>query len=357
MVLFMGMNVANTDSSYSQKNRETTKAVDTFLLKNYSDNKEILRHIKHRQETSPTKIKSFFIRLGYEIGGGKDWNEIIPLCAMCELLNIGNYLIEQGIDEVDGSKAKLGHLIRKLVLESKFLTRDERGIFKKMIEGINEYLEIDNKVLLWRDKIDAKNFFRLYKKKCFLVGGQFYGHCLELGFLRSGSVKKDVKKHLIQIGQIFGTYYQMMHEVADLLPESLKRFPEDFKYYQKQYNSFRKRKLTLPIYFALYEWKDFNKELFFELFENDKYEEITEMFLKAKIIKKCKTYIRKSMGKDLASGESPWNAIDGIWVDSLKYAVNAVNSNRFWQLFRQLYHSSHPEFISGSQRDAETSSA
>lgn len=327
------------ENFYSDKNQETTSAVDNFLLEHFSDNKRIKNHIKRRQETAPTKIKSFFIRIGFEIGnnGKYGWERVIPLCALCELLNLGNYLIELGIDADNQEESELGYEIRKLVLDSNFLEDYEKNVFKQMIEGIDKYLKIDNEILVWDKKFDKKKFFENYKQKCFLVGGQYYAGCLGLGYLKSKNQDTKIKDHLIKIGEIFGTAYQMLHEAADLLPESLKRFPEDFKYYQKQYNSIRKHKITLPIYFALFEWKSFNEKLFFELVGRKDYKDynvITEMFLKEKIIKRCKTYIRKYSKtvkpefKYLPKGE---------WTKCLKFAVNAVNSNIFWKHFKKLY--------------------
>lgn len=327
----------SVEKFYSEKNRETTKAVDKFLLEHFSSDQEIKYHIIRRQKTAQTKIKSFFIRIGFEIGNTKnqnDWETIIPLCAMAELLNIGNYLIERSIDYDQKGDYKLGYKIRKIVLSSKFLEPYEKDIFSLMINGINEYLKTDNEVLVWDKPINKSVFFKIYQEKCFGVGGQYYGHCLELGYLKSENRDKIVKKHLIRIGEIFGTYYQMVHEVADLLPEKLKRFPEDFKYYQRQYNSIRKHKLTLPIYFALYEWKKFDKKMFFETVEKENYDLITKIFLKEKIIKRCKTYIRKSMKE----AESEFKFLpDNIWRPVLKIGVNAVNSNIFWKHFKKLY--------------------
>lgn len=322
---------------YSEKNRETTKAVDKFLLEHFSSDQEIKYHIIRRQKTAPTKIKSFFVRIGFEIGNTKnqnDWQTIIPLCAMVELLNIGNYLIERSIDYNQKEDYKLGSEIRKIVLSSKFLEPHEKDKLNLMIDGINEYLKTDNEILIWDKPINKSSFSKVYQEKCFGVGGQYYGHCLDLGYLKSKNQDEVVKKHLIKIGEIFGTYYQMVHEVADLLPEKLKRFPEDFKYYQKQYNSVRKHKLTLPIYFALYEWKNFDKKEFLKAVEEKNYNLITQIFLKEKIIKKCKTYIRKSM-KEV---ESEFKFLpDSIWRSVLKVGVNAVNSNTFWKHFKKLY--------------------
>lgn len=321
---------------YSEKNRETTALIDEFLLKNFSQDSEILSHIKRRKETAVTKIKSFFVRLGFEIGNEskENWEKTVPLCALVELLNIGNYIIERDLDEENQDKSQIGYRIREQVLKSKFLDSDEKEIFKLMIQGIDKYLKIDNEILLWNKSFDYKKFLEIYERKCFLVGGQFYKHCIELGYNKSKNKSNIIKEHLLNIGKIFGTAYQMTHEVADFLPEKLKRFPEDFKYYQNQYNSLRKRKLTLPIYFALFEWKKFNKKLFLKLVEEKKYDLITEMLLKAKIIKKSKTFIRnyvKPLRKEF--NYLPKN----IWVDCLKFGVNAVNSNIFWKYFKKLY--------------------
>lgn len=325
------------ENFYSEKNRETTKAVDEFLLEYFSDDQKIKNHIICRKKTAATKIKSFFVRIGFEIGNTKNqnkWEIIVPLCAMIELLNIGNYLIERSIDRNQKEDFKLGCKIRNMVLSSKFLEPHEKDTLNLMINGIDEYLKTDNEILLWDKTINQKSFLETYRKKCFGVGGQYYGHCLELGYLKSENRDKIVKKHLIRIGEIFGTYYQMVHEVADLLPEKLKKFPEDFKYYQKQYNSIRKHKLTLPIYFALYEWKKFDKKMFFETVEKKNYDLITKIFLKEKIIKRCKTYIRKSMKE----AESEFKFLpDNIWRPVLKIGVNAVNSNIFWKHFKKLY--------------------
>lgn len=234
---------------YSNKNRETTRAIDNFLLKKFSDDEQLKNHIKCREKTSTTKIKSFFIRIGFEIGNSNkyDWKDLLLLYALCELLNLSNYLIERGIDKNNQNDLNIGYKTRGQVLENNLLRKNERIIFRQMINDIDKYLKIDNEILVWDKKINKKNFLKNYKQKCYLVGGQYYGQ----------------------------------------------RFPEDFKYYQKQYNSIRKHKITLPIYFGLFEWKSFDRNLFFDLAKKGGYETITDIFLKEKIIKRCKTFIRK----------------------------------------------------------------
>lgn len=174
--------------------------------------------------------------------------------------------------------------------------------------------------------------------KWFFYGVGFVAIVVMIGIWRRRARFKNVKGYLSDRELLLNLRMMYPKEfeeyIADLLPEKLKRFPEDFKYYQNQYNSIRKHKLTLPIYFALYEWKHFDKKEFLKAVEEKNYNLITQIFLKEKIIKKCKTYIRKSM-KGI---ESEFKFLpDSIWRSVLKVGVNAVNSNIFWKYFKKLY--------------------
>ena len=322
---------------YWSKNKETTRLVDQFLLENFSEYGGLAFHLKRRKQTSQTKIKSFFVRMGYEIGSGGEnrLDDIIPLCSMVELLNVGNYIIERSIDENNKDFSKLGYKIRELVLNSEFIDGDEREIFKSIIKDTNDYLYLDNSFLVLKDPLVSKDeFMGIYEKKCCLVGGNVYSNCLKLGYLKSRNSDSTILHHLSKIGLIFGTAYQMVHDIADLLPEELKRFQEDFKYYQKQYNSIRKKKLTLPIFFAMYEWTDIDKKKLLHMIEKCNYQFITKLFLEKKIVKKSKTFIGDYLKK---SNKSFYYLPKNDWVDCLKFGINAVNSNVFWKHFKKLY--------------------
>ncbi len=351
---------------YFEYMKETSKEVDDSILKlieplkgiNKELWKQVLYHPKRRKSFATPKIKPNFVRLGYEVCGGKNWRKILPACVAVELANISWYVVDSMFDEKGGSwpKEKINNeVLSALILrQMAFKALDElKGFPKEKVNEIKTLLnEMNYNVSLYQFldisvlKIenlgkfkDFDDYFKLYEKKCYFVGGKFYGNCLKIGALLANASQKQINA-LLEFGKQFGTAFQIVHEVGDFIPPKEKSYPEEFKYYQDQYNSIRHKKLTLPVYLALTKWRTIDKTSFLKLVNKPKKSEkdftaITKTLASKKVVKYCKHFTKKYIDKAKASIKIfPKSKTK----DLLSATTTGIKSNVFWRTLKKYEH-------------------
>lgn len=343
--------------------KDTSKIVDEAILEVIEPLKyvhkgifeSVLYHPKRRKDLATPKIKPNFVRLGYEICGGKNWERILPACVAVELVNISWYIIDSMLDEKGEIWLKekinnevisaiiLRHLAFKIMDELKGFPEDKVNKIKTLLNEMNynvslyQFLDINVLKLENLNKFRKfDNYFKLYERKCYLVGGSFYGNCLKIGAFLAGASQKQISD-LFEFGKYFGTAFQMVHEIGDLIPPKEKSYPEEFKYYQDQFNSIRHEKLTLPIYLALTKWKNIDKKSFLEMIKkpqksDEDFIEITKILASKKVIKYCKRFTKKYIAKakdclrDFPENEAK---------DLLSATTTGIKSNVFWRILKK----------------------
>lgn len=354
---------------YFKYMKETSEVVDGAILESINPlkrtNEDLYRlvayHPKRRKAFNTPKIKPNFVRLGYEVCGGRNWKKIVPACVAAELSNISWYIIDSMFDEKGGSwsKQKINNeVLSALVLRQTALkvldeledfpenkTNEIKTVLNEMNYNISLYQFLDTNVLKLENLDEFKNFedyFKLYEKKCYFVGGRFYEGCLKTGAILADANQEQIDG-LSEFGKHFGTAFQIVHEVGDLVPPKEKSYPEEFKYYQDQYNSIRHKKLTLPIYLALTQWRNIDKTNFLELINNPEksekdFVEITKILASTKVVKYCRHFTKKYV---YAAKDSIKDFPESRPKTLLSATTAAIKSNVFWRTLKK-YESSAP---------------
>ena len=352
---------------YFRYMKETSNVVDNAIikliepLKNINEDlyKSVLYHPKRRKSFATPKIKPNFVRLGYEICNGKNWKKIIPACVAVELVNLSWYIIDSMFDEKGGAwtKDKINNeiisalILRQIafnVLDDLKYSDKKINEIKTLLNEMNYYISLyqflDLNVITLKNLNKFKKFEKYleqYEKKCYSVGGKFYENCLKIGALLANANQKQIAA-LSKFGNYFGIAFQIVHEVGDLIPPEKKSYPEEFKYYQDQYNSIRYKKLTLPIYLALSRWKNIDKKKLLKLINKSKkskneFTEITKLLATKKVIKYCKHFTKRYISKAKSYlKEFPENKSKAL----LSATTAGIKSNVFWRILKNYEHAS-----------------
>src|SRR3989344_8560698 len=90
---------------YHKLEKQTSKEVDKIIEK-YTDGIDPIVSFLPKKRIGHPRLRDFSIRLGYELANGKNWKDIIPVCAAYELENCSSYVINWIFDEKGGIKTK-----------------------------------------------------------------------------------------------------------------------------------------------------------------------------------------------------------------------------------------------------------
>lgn len=98
-------------SEYFNLMKETSQATDVLIAKYMEQLSPEVKQLPMKRHGHP-RLRDLQIRTGYEINGGQNWKEILPVCASFEILNCSTYVINWFLDEKNGydsieSKRKL----------------------------------------------------------------------------------------------------------------------------------------------------------------------------------------------------------------------------------------------------------
>lgn len=291
-------------SKYFQLMTETSQATDE-VIKNYTDNlDEEVKQLPMKRYGNP-RLRDLQIRTGYEINGGKNWKEIIPVCASFEIINCSTYVINWFLDEKHGydtidSKRKLviaGFQLREIaqqILDDygitvliPLLSKINHAVYLGQMMDINEL-----QVSRIGEYQDYNKFLEAYQQRCRLLSGVFYGSCFLAGSIIAG--KPD--DLLYEMGAIYGSATQAANDFGDFaLPvQSLSKLE---KPYQDQFSDFINGKLTLAVYLmtqrADSQERNRLEDLRYKGIDESEYREILGILVNKGVYADCLAYLKQ----------------------------------------------------------------
>ncbi|MFA5382830.1 MAG: polyprenyl synthetase family protein [Candidatus Micrarchaeia archaeon] len=184
-----------------------------------------------RISNSQPTLRPFLVRLGYEITGGKDYLDILPIMAAVELLNMSTYVIDDIFDNCplrQGKKAVhekygeanaviTGMLLREIAeenLHSVTIPENKlKQILKLFVEThktiyIGQYLDLD----INNKKITEEE----YIKRSYLITGAFIKNCLLLG-MYVNTVDDNTFSAIETFGKNYGIALQIRNDLMDFI--------------------------------------------------------------------------------------------------------------------------------------------
>ncbi|HSU73149.1 MAG TPA: polyprenyl synthetase family protein [Candidatus Binatia bacterium] len=242
--------------TYHEIARETSAEVDKILDAYLSDADPHTQLLPRKRMNGNYRLRDVSTRLGYEIAGGKDWNDVVPVAAAFELENCSSYVINWILDkkgEVTSEKERNNFIIAGMQLrELAHQVLVEHGL-DKLVSSISDiqqrgyrgqYADLNLlKVENASDFPTLESFLATYEERCTNLSGVFHAHCLF-----SGSIVADKAELLLyDAGLRFGSALQSTNDIGDFMPpRSDTRTAE--KPYSDQFSDLRQGKLTLPVY-------------------------------------------------------------------------------------------------------------
>lgn len=290
-------------SEYFNLMKETSQATDVLIADYTEKLSPEVQQLPMKRHGHP-RLRDLQIRTGYEINGGQNWKEIIPVCASFEILNCSTYVINWFLDEKNGydsidSKRKLviaGFQLREVaqqILEDYGMTS-----LLTLLSKINHQVYLgqrmdihDLQVSRVSDYPDYDQFLAAYQQRCRLLSGVFYGSC----FFAGSIIAEQPDELLYEMGAIYGAATQAANDFGDFaLP--VQRLSKLEKPYQDQFSDFINGKLTLAVYLMTQRSNEQERERLEELRSNtideNSYREILEILVNKGVYSDCLTYLK-----------------------------------------------------------------
>lgn len=290
-------------NQYFSLMKETSQAADLLIADYMEKLSPEVKQLPMKRHGHP-RLRDLQIRTGYEINGGKNWQEIIPVCASFEILNCSTYVINWFLDEKNGydsteSKRKLviaGFQLREVA--QKIL--EDRGMTSllMLLSKINHKVYLGQRMDIQELQVsrlsnypDYETFLEAYQQRCRLLSGVFYGSC----FLAGSIVAGQPDNLLYEMGAIYGAATQAANDFGDFaLP--VKRLSKLEKPYQDQFSDFINGKLTLAVYLMTQRAKEQERkrleELRSETIDDNSYREILEILINRGVYADCLAYLK-----------------------------------------------------------------
>lgn len=290
-------------SEYFNLMKETSQARDLLIAEYTEKLSPEVKQLPMKRHGHP-RLRDLQIRTGYEINGGLNWKEIIPVCASFEILNCSTYVINWFLDEKNGyesaeSKRKLviaGFQLREIaqqILEDHGMTS-----LLTLLSKINHQVYLgqrmdihDLQISRVSDYPDYDKFLAAYQQRCRLLSGVFYGSCFFAGSIVAG----QPDELLYEMGAIYGAATQAANDFGDFaLP--VQRLSKLEKPYQDQFSDFINGKLTLAVYLMTERSNEQERERLEELrsktIDDNSYREILEILVNKGVYADCIAYLK-----------------------------------------------------------------
>ncbi len=291
-------------SQYFNLMKETSQAVDPFIAHYMEGLSPEVQQLPMKRHGHP-RLRDLQVRTGYEINGGQEWKEILPVCASLEILNCSTYVINWFLDEKHGydtveKKRKLviaGFQLREVA--SKILDDYGMNSLLPLLSKINHQVYLgqmmdiyDLQVSKIADYPDYEQFLKAYRTRCRLLSGVFYGSCFFAGSIIAG--KAD--ELLYEMGAIYGAATQAANDFGDFaLP--VQRLEKLEKPYQDQFSDFMNGKLTLAVYLMTQRANEQERKLLEELrsrpIDENGHREILQILVNKGVYADCLKYLKQ----------------------------------------------------------------
>lgn len=207
-------------------------------------------------------LKPHLVRCGYELGGGENWQDVLPVCAAAEFLNVATYQSNAAFDSKYGSQDAPGQFI------SSALVRERAGQIISEVARRNSSVVVDQLLALISESvarvylaqfldlyvlrvpafdlsaIDRSKFDFLYDLRCRHGSGFLIATCLALGFKLANGCEDDFQ-NVFGFGLEYGTGLHIVNDMADYVPP-WRGTIDTHKGHQDAFSDLREGKVTLP---------------------------------------------------------------------------------------------------------------
>ncbi len=254
-----------------ERMRETAAVVIPLIIKAYKQRSPVENYIdsgmhlfldRRTTERQPL-LRPYFVRLAYEICGGRDWTSIAPACAAAEILNISSYQANVAFDGkllVSSQKEKaeqFGCSMISLQCAQSILVGmnlDNNTLCRVLVEMQQANAEIYSGQILDLTELQltkilpmrvGSDIFRLYQLRCLKLGGEFTAWCLRLAGILAGCTQGQLEC-LDIVGKEMGIAGQMVNDIGDLVTVKDSYVANQSHRYQHAYSDLLNGKATYP---------------------------------------------------------------------------------------------------------------
>ncbi|MFZ5955188.1 MAG: polyprenyl synthetase family protein [Nanoarchaeota archaeon] len=208
------------------------------------------------------------------LGGTKEIKDLIPALAISELSNYYCYMDNWIFDNKNNCHSNKNNL--NLIIASSAIFREitqqtiddltstnqiKLKISKKLSEATirgyhGQVLDFTTTI---QDglRFDEKEFIDFYKKRADLLSGALYGLSSEIGAIIAEAEDRNILNSR-KFGELFGAGMQISNDLGDFALFSNENC-NTFKSYQDQLSDIVEDRITLPIYFALKNGSNFER--------------------------------------------------------------------------------------------------
>ncbi|OJV25400.1 MAG: hypothetical protein BGO32_04515 [Bacteroidetes bacterium 37-13] len=255
-----------------------------------------------------TLLKPTLFRLSYEICGGKNFKDILPIAAAFEVLNISSYQANSSFDNKVGiltKEEKDSQFIASMIsreISDNLISQCEGIVNDSVLNKVKTCISKSNSLiykaqhydlnLLSVDNIgkydDYNYYLKYYVDRCYYGSGIFSGQCALAGAIVANATNNE-KESLLQFAELYGTALHIINDLADYYPGEERKT----KLYQDDFCDFRNGRLTLPLYLLLNSKnEEVNKTVLVlknkKYFSSEDYSTIQDFLSKEGIIEICK---------------------------------------------------------------------
>jgi len=248
---------------------ETAKAVDDYIISKLTELEkedknlyEIVSHLVLLRKYEP-KLRSTLGRLIYEILGGENWHEIVPVLGFIELSTISSYVLDDIIDdqpERDGEVAtwkKFGlnygiiagslQSFISIMMLNDLKIDDAKKL--KIIDLANRIWEI-----LWKGEGKNEHMkdgttVEEYIERCYEIAGIMWETVAKISAILCNAGNEKIN-FMAEIGKIFGIAVMIRNDLTSFLPEELMK-EKSKALSRKSFEDVRKGIWTYPIICAM----------------------------------------------------------------------------------------------------------
>lgn len=244
-----------------------------YVLHLMRDHKDLCKQINYlcsrRLGKDALLLKPLFVRLSYEMCGGREWKKIAPMCAAAELINISSY---QSNLSFDGKHKVMSEIDKNNQFIASIVTREAvHDIIRDTVKTVGNdkaeriswcFAESNRQIYVGqyydlnvfvKESYDIHNDFQVflkgYLKRCLWLSGIFSQQCALVGGILADA-NKEYLSELGSFGRNFGTGLHVINDLGDFVPSNLIRSNSLRKPYD-QCSDLKQGKLTLPVMYVL----------------------------------------------------------------------------------------------------------
>jgi geranylgeranyl pyrophosphate synthase len=355
---------SNNREQYFSLMKDFTAQVKSLIEKyisSYCKHNEILPSLSfflnRRRLQKNCLLKPFLAKLSYDVAGGRNIDEILPVAAVAELINTSSY---QANSVLDGKYGLLTKLDKDNQLIASMITREmadriiddtpfndyRKNQLKSLYSEANNFIYYGQfyelNILHCRnlnvDKLDIDDYLNLYLTKCDYISGIFSRNVALSGAI----LASDDQFKLNAIGNYarnFGIGLNIINDLSDYLPLSNQNALPSYKVPEDQYSDVRNGRIFLPVFYALKVGNDEQRNYILEMLNGadisseNRLIRLTNILLTTKAIRYTFSIAKKYMKKAKKYLHPLPRATER---DLLSVMASVIKTNKFIYYLRKL---------------------